>query len=235
VEQRTEPVVLGGVEEDADLLGAERLNGLVGRPGRFGEGLLENYPTVQDWLDDAAQQGAIDPGALFDGVLSFGTGLVTDVANLFIIVMLTVLLLAVLAAVLDAVPLVGATIATVPVVVLALSVSVPTAAVVLALFVAYQQVENNLIASRAFRDTLRLTPLAVLVLPVAAAISAIARVRRGDDPDAPGSHAPWLAEAVPTREAAHRSTPPRRSPSSIVPSPCVFRIDAECRRQRDAP
>lgn len=108
------------------------------------------------------------------------------------------LVLACFAAVFDAIPMVGATMATIPAVLFALTVSLPTALIVLALFVIYQQVENNLIVPRVFGAALRISPLAVLIavliggallgifgallaLPTAAAIPAIARVRNADD------------------------------------------------------
>jgi predicted PurR-regulated permease PerM len=249
------------------------------------QGLLGDYPTVQGWLQDAAQRAAADPAGLADELLSFGTGLVSGVANLLILVTLTVyllldgtrlfawltagmspsrraragrlraelsrvvggyvlgqaivsslfavftfvtlsaagvpepLLLAALAFVLDAVPLVGATIATVPAVLLAATVSVPTALVVLVLFVAYQQVENNLVAPRAFGSTLQISSLAVfiavmigstllgvvgalLALPVAAAIPVIARALRGDDSVLRERTAPSPAEAEPEAKRA---------------------------------
>jgi predicted PurR-regulated permease PerM len=103
--------------------------------------------------------------------------------------------LAVLAAFFDAIPLVGATLATIPAVLLALTVSAPTALVVLVLYIAYQQVENYVISPRVFGKALEIPPLAILVavtvgstllgilgallaLPIAAAIPAVARAWR---------------------------------------------------------
>ena len=127
-----------------------------------------------------------------------GQTIVSSCFGVFTFVVLTVvgtpeaLLLAVLAALLDAIPMVGATLATIPAVLMSLTVSVPAALVVLGLFVIYQQVENNFIAPRAFRNTLKISSLAVLLavsfgsalfgvlgamlaLPVAAAIPALVR------------------------------------------------------------
>lgn len=73
------------------------------------------------------------------------------------------LLLAVLAAVLDAVPMIGTPLATVPAVLLALTVSVPVAVVVLVLYVAYQQVENYLIVPRVYGKSLQVSPIGILV------------------------------------------------------------------------
>jgi predicted PurR-regulated permease PerM len=121
-------------------------------------------------------------------------------------------LMAVLAGVCDGIPLVGATLATIPPVLLALTVSVPTAVVVLVLYVAYQQVENYVVAPRAYKNALQISSLAVLVavtiggallgvvgallaLPVAAAIPAIARVWNEDTTALPEPAVPWPAES----------------------------------------
>ena len=102
------------------------------------------------------------------------------------------LLLAVLAAILDAVPQIGATLATIPIVLLALTVSPLTAIIVLALFIAYQGVENYVIVPRVFGATLQIPAIAILIavligarllgvvgallaLPIAAAIPAVVR------------------------------------------------------------
>jgi predicted PurR-regulated permease PerM len=103
------------------------------------------------------------------------------------------LLLALLAAVADAIPVVGAVIATVPAVLLALTVSPLAAGIVLALYLAYQQIENYVIVPRVYRGTLELHPFAVLLavlvgaqllgvlgvllaLPIAAAVPVIERI-----------------------------------------------------------
>ena len=225
------------------------------------QGMLKGYPTVQEWLQQNANQTAGDPKAIFGGVLSFGTGIFSGIASLLILIALTVyllldgprlfawltgslsparavkaermrrdishvvgayvrgqlivstlfgvftyitlslagtpepLLLAVLAAFLDAIPLVGATLATVPAVLLTLTVSLPAALVVLAIYIVYQQTENYVIIPRVFRGALQIPSLVVLVavivgsgllgivgallsLPVAAAIPAVARAWR---------------------------------------------------------
>jgi predicted PurR-regulated permease PerM len=106
------------------------------------------------------------------------------------------LLLAIVAAVADAIPVVGVVIATVPAVLLALTVSPLVAGIVLALYLAYQQVENYLIVPRVYRGTLELHPFAVLIavlvgaqllgvlgvllaLPIAAAVPVIERIWGG--------------------------------------------------------
>ena len=107
------------------------------------------------------------------------------------------LLLAVVAAVADAVPNVGIIIATIPAVLVALSVSIPTAIVVFALYMGYQAFENYLLSPRVFGKTLQVNPLAILVgiliggtilgilgvllaLPVTAAIPVLERIIRAD-------------------------------------------------------
>ncbi len=103
------------------------------------------------------------------------------------------LFLALLAAVLDAVPIVGVAIATVPTVLLALTVSIPAAIIVVVAYVLYQQVENYVIVPRVYRGTLQISSFAVLVsviigsellgilgvlmaLPIAAAIPVVERI-----------------------------------------------------------
>ncbi|HET7035564.1 MAG TPA: AI-2E family transporter, partial [Thermomicrobiaceae bacterium] len=232
------------------------------------QGMLAGYPTVQEWLQQNANQTAGDPKAIFGGVLSFGTGIFSGIASILILIALTVyllldgprlfawltgslsparaykaermrrdvshvvgayvrgqlivstlfgiftyitlslagtpepLLLAVLAAFLDAVPLVGATLATVPAVLLTLTVSPAAALIVLAIYIVYQQVENYVIIPRVFRGALQIPSLVVLVavivgsgllgivgallsLPVAAAIPALVRAWREVPPAAP--------------------------------------------------
>lgn len=117
------------------------------------------------------------------------------------------LLLAILAAVADAIPVVGVVIATVPAVLLALTVSLPTAGIVLALYLAYQQIENYLIVPRIYRGTLELHPFAVLLavlvgaqwlgvlgvvlaLPIAAAVPVIERIWGGRNSSGPSVSMP---------------------------------------------
>jgi predicted PurR-regulated permease PerM len=127
------------------------------------------------------------------------------------------LFLALLAAIMDAVPLVGVFIATIPAVLLALTVSVPAAIVVLAAYVIYQQFENYVLAPRVYRGTLQISSFAVLLavligsqllgvigallaLPVAAAIPVVERI--------------WIIEP---REARKSATPPGFDPVEDAP------------------
>ncbi|MDQ3045378.1 MAG: AI-2E family transporter [Chloroflexota bacterium] len=107
------------------------------------------------------------------------------------------LLLAIVAAFADAIPLAGVLIATLPAVLLALTVGIPQAVAVLLLYIGYQQVENYLIVPRVYRSTLRVSSFAVLIavliggqllgivgiliaLPITAAIPVIERIWRID-------------------------------------------------------
>ena len=103
------------------------------------------------------------------------------------------LLLALLAALMDAIPIAGILIATVPAVLLALTVSWDAAIVVFVAYMVYQQVENYLIVPRIYRGTLQISSLAVLIavliggqllgivgvlvaLPIAATVPVIERI-----------------------------------------------------------
>jgi predicted PurR-regulated permease PerM len=108
------------------------------------------------------------------------------------------LLLALLAAILDAVPIIGVLVATALPVLLALTVSTTTAVVVLILYLVYHQFESHVLVPRIYGRTLGISSLAVLVavlvgyrvlgilgvliaLPLAAAIPAIERAWRQED------------------------------------------------------
>ena len=75
-----------------------------------------------------------------------------------------VVALGLLVALLDLIPLAGATIAAVLVVLVAIAASGTTAAIIVAVFfIAYQQIENHLIQPLVYGRTVQLSPLAVLV------------------------------------------------------------------------
>jgi predicted PurR-regulated permease PerM len=246
--------------------------------------ILERYPTVNEWVDEATAEGG-DANSLFEramsfvpNLLSFGAGILSGAVSLFFLTVLTIyllmdgprlfesytsrldpeqrarfrklrleltrvvsgyvfgqalvstsfgiftfialtiagtpepLLLAVLAAMLGTIPMVGATIATIPAVAMSLTVSLPTALVVLVAFVLYQQIENNFIAPRAFRNTLKISSLVVLIavafgsalygvlgamlaLPIAAALPALVRgFREGVPLPPPAEELSWPSE-----------------------------------------
>ncbi len=93
--------------------------------------------------------------SLIAGVVAYVTLMATGVPY--------ALPLAVLVAVLDLVPLVGATLATVVAAGVALGEGVLPFIVVLAVFIAYQQVENHLLQPLIYGRTVQLSPLMVLV------------------------------------------------------------------------
>ncbi|HEV2527158.1 MAG TPA: AI-2E family transporter [Thermomicrobiales bacterium] len=135
--------------------------------------------------------GQLITSALF-GVFAFATLTILDVPQ--------PLLLAIVAAFADAIPIIGVPIATIPAVLLAFTVSWETALIVGIAYIAYQQLENYVIVPRVYQGTLQISSFAILLavligttllgvigallaLPVAAAIPVIARV--------------WLNEELP--------------------------------------
>jgi predicted PurR-regulated permease PerM len=89
--------------------------------------------------------------------------------GLFAFIVLTILgvpealLLGVLAGVFDAFPIVGVPVATIPAVLLALTVSWQTAVIVLVAYTIYQQFENYVMVPRVFGNTLQVSSLSILV------------------------------------------------------------------------
>lgn len=98
-----------------------------------------------------------------------GQGINSALFALFTLILLTALdvpsavILAFIAAIGDAIPQVGVTIATIPAVLLALTQSVQTALIVLAAYMIYQVIENYVTSPRVFSQTLQLRPLVTLV------------------------------------------------------------------------
>ncbi len=130
--------------------------------------------------------------------------------GLFSLVVLSILdvpsaiALALFAAIGDAIPQVGVIIATIPAVILAFTISLQTAIIVVVAYVIYQQVENYITSPRVFGKTLDLSPLVTLLavliggsllgiigvllaLPVAA-VSVLVRI--------------WLGEGIEPKVAA---------------------------------
>jgi predicted PurR-regulated permease PerM len=82
------------------------------------------------------------------------------------------LLLAVMAAVFDVLPMIGFFLFTIPAVLMAWTVSAPSAAIVAGLYVGYHLVENYFIVPKVYGDRLRLSTLTVLISCLAAGIVA---------------------------------------------------------------
>jgi predicted PurR-regulated permease PerM len=143
------------------------------------------------------------------GVFTFAVLAIMDVPQ--------ALFLALLAAIFDAVPLIGVLIATIPAVLLALTVSPTAAIVVLLAYTVYQQFENYVLAPRVYKGTLQISSFAVLIavligaqllgvigallaLPTAAAVPVIERI--------------WIQEP---REARGSSGQPAVDPGNDAP------------------
>ena len=133
--------------------------------------------------------GQLITSALF-GIFAFITLSILDVPQ--------PLLLAIVAAFADAIPIVGVPIATIPAVLLGLTVSWEAGLIVGIAYIAYQQLENYVIVPRVYQGTLQISSFAILLavlvgttllgilgallaLPVAAAIPVIFRVWLGEE------------------------------------------------------
>ena len=109
------------------------------------------------------------------------------------------LFLALLAAIGDAIPIVGVTAVTIPTVIIASTVSLQTGIIVLVAYLVYQQLENYLLVPRIYQSTLNISSFAVLVavligsallgivgallaLPIAAVIPALEDIWLEDHP-----------------------------------------------------
>lgn len=145
-----------------------------------------------------------------------GQGINSALFALFTLVLLTALdvpsaaVLALIAAIGDAIPQVGVFLATIPAVLLALTQSFQTALIVLIAYTIYQQIENYVTSPRVFSQTLQLRPLVTLVailiggkllgivgvllaLPVAAAIPTVAAIWLENEDDASAAPEPQSA------------------------------------------
>jgi predicted PurR-regulated permease PerM len=109
------------------------------------------------------------------------------------------LFLAILAAIGDAIPIVGVTAVTIPTVLLALTVSPTAAIIVIAAYLIYQQIENYIVVPRVYKTTLNISSFSVLLavlvgsallgivgallaLPIASAIPVIEDIWLEDNP-----------------------------------------------------
>jgi predicted PurR-regulated permease PerM len=95
-------------------------------------------------------------------LISLVAGVATTIV-LFIVDVPYALALGLLVAILDLIPLAGATLGAIIVTLVALTQSVTAAVVVLAFFVVYQQLENHLLQPVVYGRTVALSPLAVLI------------------------------------------------------------------------
>ena len=137
------------------LIDAPRLSGFVYqfvRPGR--------EPEVQRFLDGLrlVVGGYVRGQVITSAVIaSFTAGV------MFVLGLPNALAFGVLAAFADILPLVGATLAIAPAVLIALDESVTKAAIVLVALMAYQQFEDRYLTPRVYGSTLNLPPIIVLV------------------------------------------------------------------------
>lgn len=133
------------------------------------------------------------------------------------------LLLAIIAAAMDAIPIVGVPVATLAAMTLALAVSWQTSLIVLVLFIVYQQFENYVLLPRVFGNTLQVSALSILVgvliggqllgvlgiilsLPLTASIPVIERVwREVVPPEVEQMEYENVSGATPEEQAAHPS------------------------------
>ena len=137
-------------------------------------------------------------------------------------------LLAIVAAFADAIPIAGVLIATAPATLLAFTVSVPVGIAVFVLYIAYQQIENYVIVPRIYRSTLQISSFAVLIavlvgaqllgivgvllaLPIAAAVPVVERI--------------WLSDTYVFRSKVGVTDRPESSP--FHPSPVPPDADAD--------
>ena len=221
--------------------------------------ILVDGERIYDWIArylPASQKAKVrralpEIGRVISGYVT-GQAINSTLFGTFAFIALTILdvpqplFLALIAAFADAIPIAGVLIATVPAVVLALtgpSGGITTAAIVLALYIVYQQIENYVIVPRVFGNTLQISSFAILVavlvggqllgiigvilaLPIAAAIPVIEKIWRTDL--APGGA---LATGSPD------APPPGSPPGTPAGNPMASRAPgplSENERQRDA-
>ena len=164
--------------------------------------------------------------------------LITSVAiGVFTFALLTIfhvpnaLSLALLAAVVDVIPLIGGLLATAPAVLSALSVSVPAGIVVLVVLGAYQEFENRVLIPRVYEHTLRLSPTtivlallaggilqgvigALLALPIAAGLQMILLELRVEMPGDDSDDRPALAKDAKTEATYERMSAGASAPEA---------------------
>ena len=145
--------------------------------------LLIEGPRAWAWVLSMIREDLRDDAGEFGHRLIYsvggyvrGNGLISLVAGLGAWIVMRVagvpfaLTLAVIVALLDLIPLVGATIAMMVCVLVAATQGWVPALVVLIYFIVYQQVENNVIQPAVYSRTLALSPLAVLIATLCGAV-----------------------------------------------------------------
>ena len=138
--------------------------------------LLIEGPRLWAWILSLVRSDLRDEAGQFGHNLLYsvggyvrGNGLISVIAGIGAFIAMTIvdvpfaLTLAVIVAILDLIPLVGATIAMIICVLVALTGGWLPALVILIYFIVYQQVENNVIQPWVYSKTVALSPLAVLL------------------------------------------------------------------------
>ena len=164
--------------------------------------------------------------------------LITSVAiGVFTFVLLSLfhvpnaLSLALLAAIVDVIPLIGGLLATTPAVLSALSVGVPAGIVVLVALCVYQEFENRVLIPRVYEHTLRLSPStivlallaggilqgvigALLALPIAAGLQMTLQELRVEMPGDDSDDRPALAKDAKTEATYERMSAGATAPEA---------------------
>jgi predicted PurR-regulated permease PerM len=139
--------------------------------------------------------------------------------------------LALLAALVDVIPLIGGLLATAPAVLSALSVGVPTGIAVLVVLVVYQEFENRVLVPRVYEHTLRLAPTtivlallaggilqgvigALLALPIAAGLQMTLQELRVEMPGDDSDDRPALAKDAKTEATYERMSAGATAPEA---------------------
>jgi predicted PurR-regulated permease PerM len=138
--------------------------------------LLIDGPRVWGWILSLVRSDLRDEAGEFGHNLLYsvggyvrGNGLISFIAGIGAFIMMSIvnvpfaLTLAVIVAILDLIPLVGATVAMIICALVALTGGWVPAVVVLIYFLVYQQIENNVIQPWVYSKTVALSPLIVLV------------------------------------------------------------------------
>jgi predicted PurR-regulated permease PerM len=154
--------------------------------------------------------------------------LIAGTATTFVLLALSVpfaLALGLLVAILDLIPLAGATLAAIVVTLVALTHSMTAAIIVLVFFIVYQQLENHLLQPLVYGRTVRLSPLAILLsvllgAELAGVIGALAAIPAGGTIQILLEH--WQRSRTtvpPCPPPSAASARPPRSTTRVPPTP----------------